>query len=178
MNRETKTLTADEVKPNQEFLCYRIKNLCSMPCVNYIKEVKEDGVIIYDKQRPHLGDEKISRDAVFEVYLTDKEFDNKYRNAAKEIYDILSGSEYVGDPGRHEMYNGWLGRTCQELYRNLNKENWKLIGWFYLQAIKHGWFVDSDIGIIVEDETGERFWCHYSKESIDRMCVVYKEVNE
>lgn len=173
--RETKKLTVEQLKIGQEFLCYKIGQSTTHPCLCHIKEIGPDGIIIYDKTRPSAGSEKVPINAIFEVELTDKEFNQKYRDSAKEVYDILSGAEYIGDRGSHEMYNGWLGSTCQELYKNLKDEDWKLIGWFWLSNVKHGYFSDCDIGVIAEDNDGERFWCHYTKQEIDYMCECYKE---
>lgn len=61
------------------------------------------------------------------------------------------------------------------MYNNLREEKLTLIGWFQLSEIKHGWFSDSDIGIIAEDKEGNRFWCHWEKTAIDKMCERYKE---
>ena len=126
-------------------------------------------------KRQTLGSEEIPRNALFEVELTTEEFNTKYREAAKGIYEILSGGEYVGDHGYHEMYNGWLGSTCQNMAKNLQEERLQLVGWFWLSEIKHGWFDDCDIGIIAENKDGERFWCHYTKSSIDEMCEMYRD---
>ena len=49
----------------------------------------------------------------------------------------------------------------------------ELIGWFSLPEIKHGFFADCDIGIVIEDNNSERFWCHFKKQSIDWMVAKY-----
>lgn len=173
--KETKTLTADQMRVDQRFETYIVGNRSTMTWKDCIKEIRDDCIVIYDKSRPTLGSEEIPRNALFEVELTAEEFNTKYREAAKGIYEILSGSEYIGDHGYHEMYNGWIGQNCQWLYKNLQEESLQLVGWFWLSEIKHGWFDDCDIGIIAEDKDGERFWCHYSKESIDQMCEMYRD---
>lgn len=175
MIREKKRLTADEMQIDQKFLCYIIKNRCCMPWMCYVKEIKDDCVVIYDKTRPNLGSEEIPKTAIFEVELSEEEYNEKYYDAAKEIYKILSGGEYLGDRGYHEMWNAWIGCSCQEMYNNLREEKLTLIGWFWLSKVKHGFFSDCDIGIIAEDENGDRFWCHWDKDSIDTMCLLYKE---
>ena len=175
MIKETKALTADQLRPNQEFKSYKLGKAVSIPWRHYIKEIKDDCVIIYDKNRPYAGEQSVSRSAIFEVYIAPEEFNLKYKEPAKEIFEILSGREYVGEVGQHEFDNSWLGSTCQELYNNLKNQNFKLIGWFWLQSVKHGFFNDCNIGIIVENETGDRFWCHYTKQGIDVMCELYEE---
>lgn len=175
MMRKRKRLTASEIQVNQQFVSYTVGKSTRMPWMDYIKEIKDDCIVIYDKTRPNLGSEEIPKTAIFEVELSDEEYNAQYYYAAKEVFDILSGSEYLGDHGYHEMWNAWIGRSCQEMYNNLREEKLTLIGWFRLSEIKHGWFSDCDIGIIAEDENGDRFWCHWEKTAIDEMCECYKE---
>lgn len=176
--RERKTLTADEIQVNQKFFCYHIGGYSCMPWMDYIKEKKDDCIVIYDKTRPSAGSEEIPKTAIFEVELSDDEYNTKYYDAAKEVYDILSDSEYVGEHGHHEMWNAWIGSSCQEMYNKLKENDLTLIGWFWLSEIKHGWFSDCNIGIIAEDKGGDRFWCHWDKDSIDSMCAIYKSTKE
>lgn len=170
--RETKKVTAGQLKIGDKIVSFTINNCCTSSWRNCVKEINENGVVIYKKYSDDKG-ELISKDALFTVELSDEEFINKYHVAARYIYDILSGPEYKGDRGFHEMDNSWLGGTIEEFYVLLQKKKLSLIGWFSLPNIKHGFFCDCDIGIIAEDENGERFWCHDQKENIDFSCSEY-----
>lgn len=85
MMRKRKKLTASEIQVNQQFVSYTVGNSTCMPWMDYIKEIKDDSIVIYDKTRPNLGSEEIPKTAIFEVELSDEEYNAQYYDAAKEV---------------------------------------------------------------------------------------------
>lgn len=175
--RETKKwLTISQLKAGQEIVWYKNGKKCISPAYSIIKEINNNTLILTNKfDKSSTYSLTPTDNVVFEVYLTEEEFINKYHELSKPLYEILKGSEYIGDKGYHSMDNSWLASSLEELYYNLSLESFKLIGWFSLPEIKHGFFDDSDIGIILEDSEEERFWCHFKKQSIDWMVVKYEK---
>lgn len=57
MMRKRKKLTASEIQVNQQFVSYTVGNSTCMPWMDYIKEIKDDCIVIYDKTRPSAGSE-------------------------------------------------------------------------------------------------------------------------
>lgn len=171
--KERKKLSYDEIQVGQKIFCYHLGRQCTISWRDIVKEITENGVILYSKRFSNDAGELIPKEAVFEVELTEEEFNQKYHEDAREVYNILNSGEYVGDHGYHEMDNSWQGSSCQEIYKRLAEQHLHLLGWFWLQEIRHGWFADYDVGMVVEDDTGERFWCHYKKQWIDDILEYY-----
>ena len=92
-----------------------------------------------------------------------------------EVYSILKNNNNVQDHGEHEWDNSWLGCSIEDMTEELNKNNFTLIGWFNLSQIKkYTESINLDIGIVCEDEDGERFWCHYAKKWLDNNIEDYE----
>lgn len=174
--RETKKwLTISQLKAGQEIAWYKSEGKYISPAYSVIKEINNNTLILTNKFDKSSTDSlNLSDNVLFEVYLTEEEFINKYHPLSNPLYDILKGPEYIGDKGHYDADNSWLACSLEELYYNLSLRNFKLIGWFSLPEIKHGFFDDYDIGIIIEDNSNERFWCHFKKQSIDWMIAKYE----
>lgn len=163
-----KKMTARNLKPGDKIYCWSDNDGTHHASV-YVRSSDISGVKMgWDKDSDKVdfvGD----RDATYWVPLSEIELFNKYLPKAEEIAAILRGPAYVGDWGYHEMWNGWIGGDPLDMADYMSKDHpLTLIGWAPLDEIKHGWFTNSDIAIIAEYvEDGERFWCHWSRESID-----------
>ena len=170
-----KWLTFEQLIPGQKIVWYKSEGKLISPAYSFIKAVEDNTLILTSKfDKSSMIRLTLPANTLFEVYLSEEEFTNKYHELSKPLYEILKGPEYIGDKGYHSMDNSWLASSLEELYYNLSLESFKLIGWFSLPEIKHGFFDDSDIGIILENSEGERFWCHFKKQSIDWMTAKYE----
>ena len=47
MMRKRKKLTASEIQVNQQFVSYTVGKSTRMPWMDYIKEIKDDCIVIY-----------------------------------------------------------------------------------------------------------------------------------
>jgi hypothetical protein len=96
---------------------------------------------------------------------------------AKKVALALEHELYDDGGTCHEMWNGWIGCDPYEFAQNLDKYHLIILGYFKLKSLKPGTLLD--IGIVAEDEDGERFWCHYSSKWIkdwkDEYPELYKE---
>lgn len=162
MRKDTKFVTAKNLKVGQEIKGWKIGNRRSM-CTKIVKEVTPFQVRV--AWRIEDEGEWIDESAMFEVELTDKEFYNKYRKDAEEIQVALKNKLLCDQIGYHEMWNAWLSYNIYEMAQYCRKENMKIVGYSEDIRPKHSWAGDLlDIGICAETEDGERFWCHTSRD--------------
>ena len=98
----------------------------------------------------------IDEDTKVEVPLTEQEYKSKYFHTAKEIVQGLQNKLYSPGDAYHEMWNGWIGINPYEMAQDIVKHKLIIIGYFPLSTV-----LDTrDIGIVAEDEDGDRVWCH------------------
>lgn len=94
----------------------------------------------------------------------------------QEVYSILKNNTNVEDHGEHEWDNSWLGVGIKNSAEILNERRYTLLGWFTLTQPKISLMgITLDIGVVCEDEYGERFWCHYAKEWLEDDIKTYEE---
>lgn len=177
MRKDTKFVTAKNLKVGQEIQGWKIGNRRSM-CTRIVKEVTPFQVCV--AWRMEDEGEWVDGSAMFEVQLTDKEFYTKYRKDAEEIQETLKNKLLRDEIGHHEMWNAWLSYNLYEMAQYCRKENIKIVGYSEDIVPKHSWAGKLlDIGICAENEDGERFWCHTSRDIFDylqRSVIIAEEV--
>lgn len=163
--RDTKFVTAKNLKVGQEIKGYKIENRRWM-CDKVIKEVTPFQIRIAWKDVDE--GEWIDASAMFEIELTDKEIYEKYRKDAKEIYNALQNKLLYDEIGYHEMWNSWLAYDLYKLAQLCRQEKIKIVGYSEDIIPKNSWAGELlDIGVCAEYENGERFWCHCSRDIFD-----------
>lgn len=122
--------------------------------------------------------EKIDASLMFSVEMSEKEFEDKYRDKAKEVIAGIQNKLYGDELGYHEMWNSWLYGTPYEIASYCVKNNMMVVGYSTDIAPKHAMFSGDilDVGVCAEYEYGERFWCHYRSEDIKEMIERYKDL--
>ncbi len=93
----------------------------------------------------------------------------------KQIIKDLDHELYDCGDAYHEMWNTWVcALSPYDLLESVEKFNLTILGYFKLDEPK----VNLDIGVIVEDGEGERFWCHARKAWFDDWKEEYPELYE
>jgi len=81
-----------------------------------------------------------------------------------EILQALNHELYDCGDAYHELWNTWVcALTPYDLLESIEKFNLTIIGYFKLAKPKLG----LDIGVVAENQKGERFWCHAKKAWFD-----------
>lgn len=164
MFKDTKFVTAKNLKVGQEIKGWEIGNRRSM-CSKIVKEVTPFRIRV--AWRSEDEGEWVDASAMFEVELTDKEVYEKYHKDAEEIYAALQNKLLRDQIGYHEQWNAWLSYDLYEMAYYCRKEKIKIVGYSEDIIPKHSWTGLLDIGICAEDEDGQRFWCHCSRDVFD-----------
>lgn len=95
-----------------------------------------------------------------EIPLTTQEYKSKYFHTAKEVVKGLQHDLYTPGDAYHEMWNGWIDIDPYGMAQSAIKYKLTILSYFTLSNA-----IDTrDIGIVVEDENCERFWCHANSE--------------
>ncbi len=123
-------------------------------------------------------EEKINTSLLFRVEMSEEEFKTKYREKAKEVLKNIQNPIHGDELGYHEMWNAWLEFSPYEIAQTCIKEKLNIVGHSADIIAKHTMFGNDilDIGVCVENEDGERFWCHFKSEYIKKMVSRYKEL--
>ncbi len=123
-------------------------------------------------------EEKINTSLMFIVEMTEKEFEDKYRDRAKEVIVGIQNKLHGDELGYHEMWNAWLYGTPYEIASHCVKNSMKVIGHSTDITPKIAMFSGDtfDAGVCAEYENGERLWCHYRSEDIKKMVERYKDL--
>lgn len=101
-------------------------------------------------------------------------FDISRGNAAINLMGLYNDMYYC--EGEHEMYNVWISYDWHEMSDNLEQES------FYLYGIAPApypcsAFGKDSIAVVIEDFlTGDRYWCHTSKEWVKEMREQMQEI--
>ena len=103
-------------------------------------------------------------DFTYMIPYTDEEMRERYHQGASEVIEKLRNSVPYDVIGYHEMYNAWVGCDAYEFAQSIKNERIDIIGVCYEVPTKDTAFDMFDVGIVAEDETGERFWCHYKND--------------
>ena len=177
MHRDTKWVTAKNLKVGDKIQGWKIGGSRHM-CSKVVQEVTPFQVRV--AWRMEEDGEWVDASAMFEVELTDKEFYTKYRKDVEELQIALQNKLLRDEIGRHEMWNAWTAYDLYELAWNCRKEKIKILGWTEDITPKHSWAGQLlDVGLCVENEEGERFWCHVSRDIFDyfeRSVMIAEEV--
>lgn len=134
----------------------------------YIKEILPHKVIL-DMWKRDSGDTKeFNTEVLFEVPLTEDEFNLKHLDIAKEILKALKNKLLTDQIGAHEMWNSWLYGSIFEIAAACKKDNMRVIGVCEGILPKRSWLSDEllDLGVCCEYEDGDRIWCHYSNKML------------
>ena len=123
-------------------------------------------------------EETYPSDALFVVKMSDDEFQAKYRKRAKEVMSALCNRLASYEIGYHEMWNSWLDIDPYEMAANCDRHNLKVLGYCQDIPYKAAMFSGEhlDIGICVEDEDGDKFWCHYKSDWLRQTFDVFHEI--
>ena len=172
--KENKYVTYKNLKVGQEIKGYKDGNLTS-GFTAYVKDINSAYVTV-EMWRKGGNENKLNSSYMFCVEMTEKEFEDKYREKAKEIIENIKKTLHKDQIGYHEMWNSWLFGTPFELAAACTKENIKIIGHCKDIIPKQNMFSRDtlDLGVCAEYEDGERFWCHYSTAMLEDLLEYYK----
>lgn len=123
-------------------------------------------------------EERVDSRSLFSVKMTKQEFEDKYKEKAKEVLSKITNKLLRDEIGYHEMWNSWLYGTPYEIAQYCIQGNIKIIGYCSDIIPKTAMFSGDilDIGVCAEYDNGERFWCHYRYSDIEKMLSRYKDL--
>ena len=128
------------------------------------------------------GDRKqISTHEYFAVPMTEKEFNLKYLDKAKEVIKNIDNKLYKDQIGYHEMWNSWLFGSAFEVASACIKNDINIVGYCSDITPKINYISNEplNIGVCAEYSDGERFWCHFSTTLVEDMKSLFEyEVNK
>lgn len=145
--------------------------------VAYVKNINPAYVTV-SKWRENGKEEKLNASLLFQVEMSKKEFEDKYRKNAKEVLCWINNKLNGDEIGYHEMWNAWLYGTPYEIAQHCVKDKIRVVGYSSDITPKISMFTGDtlDIGVCAEYDDGERFWCHYRYSDIEKMLDKYKEL--
>ena len=169
-----KMVRAGELKVGDEFHGYKTGRI-SCGGVGFVSKITPTEVVFHKWEKDGaLNSVDITDDLLFEVPMSYKEFNAKYARQAEETYKLLHNKLSLDQIGDHEMNNSWLSSDIYSLAANIEKKNCTLIGICTEIHVKTSFFgTVLDIGVCLEEEDGERFWCHWSSEALESMFRLY-----
>lgn len=143
--------------------------------IAYVKSINPAYVTV-TLWNPDGPEEQIESSVMFIVELVRKEFEKKYLTRARDVYSNIQNRLAEYEIGTHEMWNGWLSGDPYEMAQDEEKDGFKIIGHCTDITPKASWFGDPlDIGVCIEYDDGERYWCHWRMSHINEMLELYKE---
>ena len=141
----------------------------------YVKSINPAYVTVA-MWKPDGKEEQISSSVMFDVEMTDDDFKAKYYKQARELYKNIQNRLAAYEIGTHEMWNLWISCDPYEMAQYEIKYKFKVIGYCTDIIPKTSWLGNIlDIGICMEYEDGERYWCHSSMYDLNAMLEDYKE---
>lgn len=172
---ENKYVTYKHLKIGQEIKGTKDGNLTS-GFTAYVKDINPNFVTI-EKWRKGGNTEKISTHCLFRVNMTEKEFNAKYKEKAKEVIANIQNKLYKDQIGYHEMWNSWLYGNPFEIASACIKHDISIVGHCTDIVHKVNMFSgeELDIGVCAEYSDGERFWCHFSTKTLNDMIEIWGE---
>ena len=177
MRNKFKDVTYKHLKVGQEIRGYKDGGR-SVGFRAYVKAINPNYVTVslWDKNGT---EEKINSSSMFRVEMSEEEFNDKYREKAKEVIKNIQNKLLLDEIGYHEMWNAWLYGTPYEMAEYCIKEKIKIVGYSTDVTPKTAMFSGDllDAGVCAECEDGTRFWCHYRSEDIKNLIERYPELS-
>lgn len=173
---ENKLVTYKNLKVGQVIKGTKGEGCCS-GFTAFVKSINPAFVTV-ELWRKGGKEEKINSSLMFEVEMTEKEFESKYREKAKEVLKGIQNKLHGDELGYHEMWNAWLYGTPYEIASYCVKNNMKVVGHSTDIPPKFAMFSGDtlDVGVCAEYDDGERFWCHFRSGDIKEMGERYTEL--
>ena len=170
-------VSPDKVKPGEKYKGYDYNGgtcYCSIT-------IQEDNTpIVFDKWP--ISEEKevlcffrdMTLDEERQYYIDNTDLSNGTNQL--NLMGLHTDLYSVGD-AHHEMWNGWIDYEWRHQILNIKNEDFFIAG--IAPAPWECFAIDDPIAVVAEyKNTGERFWCHASRESIERMRSRSKEAYE
>ena len=115
-------------------------------------------------------EERLDTSLMFSIEMSEKEFEEKYREKAKEVIAGIQNKLHGDELGYHEMWNAWVSYDPYEMAAACKEHELKVVGHCTDVMPKHS-LIDSsvvqDIGICAEyEKSGEKIWCHWSTKDL------------
>lgn len=175
---EEKRITYRQLKKGQKINGTEIANHHSR-FTAYIKEINPSFVTVA-MWVPDGKERRIDAEAWFLVEMTEEEFREKYNTKAEEVVKRIQNPMRREEIGEHEMCNSWLSSNPWELTQACIDKKLTVLGHCTDIIPKNSWFSGDklDVGVCVEDEDGERFWCHFRLSDIKTMARRHKRYQE
>ena len=175
---ELKYVTYKHLKKGQKINGIKKENVNS-GITGYVKDVNVAYVTI-EKWERGGKEERYTTDWMFGIKLTDDEIRQKYNAKAGEVVAAIQNRLETYEIGYHEMWNGWLSSDPWELAQECTQKKLKVIGHCTDIVPKTAMFSEDilDAGVCVEDEDGDKFWCHFRSDSIEIMTRRYERYQE
>lgn len=145
----------------------------------YVKEITPSHVTV-EMWRKGGHTERFSTEYLFEVQMDDDEFRKMHNEAAGELIQKVQNTLYYDEIGYHEMANGWLSSDPWEMAADCKKRKYNVLGHCREISPKRSMFSGEllDVGVCVEEEDGNRFWCHFRGDDINIMVRRYEKYQE
>lgn len=175
---ESRKVTYRQLKKGQEIKGTE-SGSCSSGFTAYVKDINPAFVTV-EMWRPGGKEEKIDSDAMFLVEMTDEEIRAKYNDKAWEIVQNIQTHLLRHEIGYHEMCNSWLSGNPWELAQACAAQKLSVLGHCKDIIPKTAMFSGDilDVGVCVETEDGDRFWCHFRSGDIWKLVRIYERYQE
>lgn len=167
---EEKYVTYKQLKKGQEISGVKQES-SRRSFKGYVKEANVAYVILELWEHGGTEEKYPSQGTLFAIKMTEEEIQAKYNQKAGEFVKAIQNRLESYEIGPHEMWNSWLSSDPWELTQACVKEKLTIIGSCYDIVPKRPMFSDEllDVGVCVEDEEGNRFWCHFGSSDIEIM---------
>lgn len=142
--------------------------------VAYVKSMNSAYVTVAMWRENGL-EEKIPSNVMFAIELTEDEFEEKYKEKAKEVLVNIQKSLHRDEIGEKEIWNAWLCGSPFEIAAACKKEKMTVVGHCKDIIPKISLISNEslDVGVCCEYEDGDRIWCHFSTKNIEDMLDDY-----
>lgn len=176
MRLENKQVIYKNLSLDQEIKGYTLGGTTSS-FNGIVKDINAANVTVWAWGNSNL-ERKISSEAMFMIEMTEAEFNDKYREGAKEVLKNIQNKLNYDELGSHEMWNSWLYGTPYEMAKSCQENHMKIIG-HSSDIIPKTSMISGEIynlGVCVECDDGERIWCHYSTKCLEDLLDRYSEL--
>lgn len=173
---ETKLVTYKNLKEGQVIKGTKGDGQCRM-FTAFVKSINPAFVTV-ELWEKDGEEEKINSSLMFEVEMTEEEFESKYHEKAKEVLKGIQNKLHGDELGYHELWNAWLYGTPYEIASYCVKNNMKVVGHSTDITPKIAMFSGDtlDVGVCAEYDDGDRIWCHFRSGDIEEMVRCYTEL--